>query len=169
MFRVPLFKFVPTFLALIIVVACSSSGTLQVSQPKTSAIPPGKIVGLKVTSASDEESREVAHRLSGELFGRLVSEGIFQQVVQAQQPAHYTLNVQVGDVQEVSQGARIFFGVFAGANTLRATVTLYDREPRQLVTAFDVEAESASHPLSSEAGIEDAVREAATKIIFALR
>ena len=169
MFRVPQFKLVPTLLALIIVAACSSTGTLEVSQPKTSTIPPGMIVSLKVTSASDEESREVALRLSSELFGRLVSEGIFQQVVQVQQPSQYTLNVQVGDVREVSQGARIFFGVLAGANMLRASVSLYEREPRQLITAFDVEAESASHPFSSEAGIEDAVREAATKIIFALR
>ena len=169
MYRIAFLRSIPILLALIFVSACSSSGTIQVSQPKTSAVPPGQIVALDITSSPDEETREAAHRLAGELFGRLVSEGIFQQVVQAQQPAHYVLNVEVSDVREVSQGARIFFGVLAGANKLRASVSLYERASSQLITAFDVEGESAMHPLSSEAGIEDAIREAATKIVFALR
>jgi hypothetical protein len=167
--RFPVLRSIPIFLALIFVSACSSSGTIEVLQSKTSAIPPGTIVALNITSSSDDETREAAHRLSGELFGRLVSEGLFKQAVQPEQPAHYDLNVQVGDVREVSQAASILFGVFAGVTKLLASVSLYDRASGQLVTAFDVEAESASHPLSSEAGIEDAVREAATKIIFALR
>jgi hypothetical protein len=38
-----------------------------------------------------------------------------------------------------------------------------------VVTAFDVVGESASHPLSTESGLDDAVREAVSEIMLALQ
>ena len=87
----------------------------------------------------------------------------------------------MGDGEELRQvlrydsGARgfkkaaIFLGVLAGANSLAAYVALYDQGSNQLIAKFDVTGASASHPLSSENDLEDAIREAVTQIMLALR
>jgi hypothetical protein len=154
---------------LLLLGGCNSSGTLAVSTPKAEPIPVGKVVALSVTSAEDEDSRDAAGRLQNDLFGRLVTEGVFKQVVQAGQPADYRMTVALSGVEKVSQAARIFFGVLAGSNELTADVTLVSATSGAVVERFKVTGESASHPLSSENGIEDAIREAATKTVQALK
>lgn len=154
---------------LLLLSACNSSGTLAVSTPKSEPIPAGKVVALNVTSAEDEDSRDAAGRLQNDLFGRLVTEGVFKQVVQAGQPADYRMTVALSDVEKVSQASRIFFGVLAGSNELKADVTLMQSTSGAVVEKFTVTGESASHPLSDENGLDDAVREAATKTVQALR
>ena len=58
---------------------------------------------------------------------------------------------------------------FAGSNRLKCNVTLIDQATGQTRTAFQVEGVSASHPMSSESGLDDAVREAVSNMIIALR
>ena len=70
---------------------------------------------------------------------------------------------------EVSQGARIFFGVLAGSNTLQASVDVFDNETNRKVSSFIASGESASHPLSSENDMDDAIRELVSQIIIALQ
>jgi hypothetical protein len=157
------------FVGLLALSACNSSGTLAVSTPKSEALPAGKVVALSVTSAEDDDSRDAAGRLQNDLFGRLVTEGVFKQVVQAGQPADYRMTVALSGVEKVSQAARIFFGVLAGANELKADVTLVQGTSGAVVEKFTVTGESASHPLSDENGLDDAVREASTKTVQALK
>ena len=149
--------------------ACNSSGTLAMKTPKTQAIPAGKVVALSVSAPADDDSQDAAERMRNTLFGRLVAEGVFKQVVQPGQPADYRMTVALSGVEEVSQAARILLGVLAGSNELKADVALVDATTGATVEAFQVTGESASHPLSSENGIEDAVREAATKTVLALK
>ena len=153
----------------LLVSACSSSGTLTLKTPKDGSIPQGKVVALKVQAPADQDSQDAANRMRDDLFGRLVAEGVFKQVVQADQPADYRLTMNLSGVEEVSQTARIFLGVLAGSNELKADVTLTDAKSGATVEAFQVTGASASHPLSSQNGIEDAVREAAVKTVQALR
>jgi hypothetical protein len=153
---------------LLLLTACNSSGTLAVSTPKAEPIPSGKLVALNVTSAEDEDSRDAAGRLQNDLFARLVTEGVFKQVVQAGQPADYRMTIALSGVEKVSQAARIFLGVLAGSNELKADVTLLTSAGK-VVEQFTVTGESASHPLSDENGLGDAVREAATKTVQALK
>jgi hypothetical protein len=155
-------------IGLLLLTACNSSGTLAVATPKAEPIPAGKVVALSVTSAEDEDSRDAAGRLQNDLFGRLVTGGVFKQVVQAGQPADYRMTVALSGVEKVSQGARIFFGVLAGSNELKADVTLFNGTGA-VVEKFTVTGESASHPLSDENGLDDAVREAASKTVQALK
>ena len=162
-------KLIAACCLLVFTAACSSSGTLKMKTPKSAAIPPGHSVALDVTSAADEDSRDAAHRMRIELFGRLVAEGVFREVVAAGEPADYRMEVALGGVEEVSQGARIFFGVMAGSNELKAAVSLRDSATNAMVTQFDVTGESAAHPLSTESGMDAAIREAATRIITALQ
>ena len=57
----------------------------------------------------------------------------------------------------------------AGPNTLSLAVHVQDLKTNRLVTEFDVTGTSAAHPFSSEAGLDDAVREAVDRIAQALR
>lgn len=157
--------------------ACTSSGSVQMTHAKTSPIPSGSTVALEVVAnLSDDadgdaraDASETIHRLKARLFGRLVSEAIFRQVLQPGEEADYNMNVTLLNAEEISQSARILFGALAGSNTLSARVTLHNAESDELVTEFEVGGESASHPFSSENDLDDAVREAVDEIIMALR
>ncbi len=151
------------------VAACSSSGTLQRTQSSNEPIRSNSVAALTVTSASDTESLEAAEELRSRLFGSLVSQGLFDQVVPPSKPADYELSVALSGISEVSQGARIFLGVLAGSNKLSANVKLVDKTDDSVTRAFIVGGESASHPMSSENGMGDAIREASSKIVQALR
>lgn len=164
-----------SLLFVLVVSACSSSGTLEMVHPRAEVIPPGKSVALWVrpTLADDasgeaqREASEAADRLKSELFGRLVSEGIFNYVFQPGEPADYRMDVSVMRAEEVSPTARFWLGAFAGRNNLETAVALYDEASGNLMTDFKVAGESAS--VSSRDDIEDAVREAANKIILGLK
>ena len=160
--------------ALIFLTACSSSGEIKISKPLVERIDNSDVAALSVSASasvdsSDSEIREVMQRLQGALFGRLVSEGVFKQVVHENEPSQYFIDVKLMDADEVSQGARIFLGVLAGANSLIVSVTVTDTGKDEHVTNFVVTGKSASHPLSSENDMDDAIREVVDEIILALR
>ncbi len=174
-YRAP--KLLIALVGVFILSACSSSGTMQFSKGKSETIPPGKSVMLSVAPAlsadnkknSAEEVTEITQRLKSALFGRLVSEGVFRQVYHVGESADYRMDVEITEASEVSQGARIFLGVLAGSNKLTASVSVYNQSTGMNISSFKVKGKSASHPFSTESGLDDAVREAATKIIMALR
>jgi hypothetical protein len=89
-------------------------------------------------------------------------------VVQAEEAARYNVEVHLLTAKEVSQGARILFGVLAGPNQLAVLVEVFDETHQSLVASFTAKGESASHPLSSENDMDYAIREAVNKIILEL-
>ena len=108
---------VTTLLIVGLVSACSSAGTLTVTQPKTQGIPPGQTVSLAVAVDVAEPlpvHQEVATRVRERLFGRLVSDGIFRAVVLPPEPADYHMDVKIRGAREVSTGARIMLGAIIG-------------------------------------------------------
>ena len=132
----------------------------------------GAVAALSVEAEQGVERteavQEAVQRLRGQLFGRLVSEGVFRQVVHRGEAAKYVVNVRLIAATEVSQGARIFMGVLAGANELAVNVNVSDASASAPLTRFTVKGESASHPLSSENDMDDAIREVVDEIILAL-
>ena len=93
-----------------LVSACSSSGTLTVTQPKSQGIPSGKTASLSVEPGAAELRpihQEVATRVRDRLFGKLVSEGIFKAVVRVPEPADYSMDVKVRGARQVSTAARM--------------------------------------------------------------
>ncbi|HEY4162367.1 MAG TPA: DUF4410 domain-containing protein [Dongiaceae bacterium] len=163
------FRFLPVLLLAAAVSACSADATISSQQPKTQAISNKSSITLQVTSTPDDDSQEVVKRLRSELYGHLLSDGVFGQVVDANAPADYTMTVAVDQVRKVSQTARILLGVIAGDNELTVHVDLKNATTHANVAQFDVKGESASHPMSSENDMDSAIDKVVEQIITALR
>ena len=161
-----------TILSLFVIPGCSSKGELRVQHNLDTRIDHGAVASLSVQPdervKKTEAVREAVRRLHSQLFNRLVSEGVFARVVQAGETATYDVRVRLLTESEVSQGARILFGVLAGANELALQVHVFETASRNLVVSFTAKGESASHPLSSENEMDDAVREAVDEVILEL-
>jgi hypothetical protein len=82
-----------------VLAACSSSGKLELKYAKSAAIPSGKSVSLTVKSYQQEDSYRMTEKLRSELFGRLVSEAIFKQVLHPKEKGDYAMEVQVSVVR----------------------------------------------------------------------
>ena len=164
------------FFALVIALlpACSSSGQMTMLQPldDTQRIDHNAATVLTVVPGGglqpDEDLSETILSLRGQLFGRLVSDGVFKQVVHEGEPAKYYVRVQVNTADQVSMGARIMFGAFAGGNELDVRVEVFEKSSDQSIMTFTVLGESATHILSGESEMEDAIREVVNKIILSL-
>jgi hypothetical protein len=152
--------------------ACSASAKVAVSQPKSAAISSDSVVALEVKAVgtdADEDTEAVLQKLRSSLFGGLVANGVFKQVVHTSDPADYRLAISIDGVRAVSQGARIFFGVLAGENQLAAHCLLTDSASGEKVADFTVTGASAAHPLSSENDMDDAIGKVVEKIVASLR
>ena len=150
----------------LLLTGCSSSGSLNLHKQSSEPIGLNKTVSLEVSGLSDARIKE---QLKSDLFGRLVSERKFTAVHHGEKKSDYNLKITILSSNTVSPVARIMLGVFAGANSLRVDVKLYETATGNLHTNFVVTGESASHPLSSESGLENAVREVVSNIINGLR
>lgn len=153
--------------------ACSAAAKVQMTQPKSAAIPSQSVVALEVVpggnEAGDEDTEAVLQKLRSSLFGGLVANGLFKQVVQPAETADYKMQITVNGVRTVSQGARIFLGVLAGENEFSARCLVTNFDTGDKVTDFTVTGESAAHPLSSENDMDDAINKVVEKIIASLR
>jgi hypothetical protein len=163
------FAVLAALVLVLLVPACGSSGTLTVAQPKTQAIPPGKVAALSVTAEDDADSRNAAARLREILGDRLVAARLFKEVVPAGQPADYRITIALSDVDTVSDAGRILFGVMAGDNELTGDVTVIDVKSGGMVTRFQVTGAAPSTPIEGENGIEGAIRQAAKQTIEGLK
>lgn len=161
-----------SFAALFLFSGCSSVGEVQIERNLDTKIDHGAVASLSVQPDKSMERTEAVleavQRLRGQLFGRLVSEGVFRQIVHPGDTARYEINVELLTAKEVSQGARIFWGVLAGSNELAIRVQVHDSDTNTVLTSFTAKGTSASHPLSSESDMDDAIREVVDEVIVAL-
>jgi hypothetical protein len=148
--------------------ACSSSGQRLVSIPLASPIPAGKscIVEVVADPVADVLANSTLQAL---LNSMLTGTGIFAHVVQPGLQADYALRVGVQKCSRVSSTSRVMIGVLAGSNEIAAVVVLRDLATGNVITCFNVEGTSASHPLSNENEFEDALRKAAEEVCMGLR
>ena len=165
-----------SFLALAsgILAACASSGQMKMVQPlkDTERIDHNAVTVLTVIPDAslhlDEKVREVIRRIRGQLFGRLVSDGIFRQVVHEGERAKYHVRVHVNTTEHNPMGAGTMFGNVSGAHKLDVRVEVFEESSDNSIMAFTVFGESASHILFGESEMEDAIRETVDKIILSL-
>ncbi|MCE1227754.1 MAG: DUF4410 domain-containing protein [Geobacteraceae bacterium] len=153
--------------------ACSSSGNVVIKQPLTDQLQSDKSVSISVKSlnskGSQEDTENIVAALKDKLYSMLVSQGVFKSSVFSPNKADYSLEVSVTDAKIVSNAARLMLGVMAGPSSVEAEVLLKDSMSDKILTAFNVQGSSAAHPMSSETGYENAVRETAANITKALK
>jgi hypothetical protein len=160
-------------LSVIFLAACSSSGTFQVKQTLIEPINNQKTVSIlvksdKVPESEKEDSQKACRSLQEKLYSRLVSEGLFKSTVIYPNKGDYSLEVDVLGVRMVSNAARLWLGVMAGASGMEANVLLKD-DTGKVLSDFHVDGSSATHPLSSESGSDNAVNELANQIAQVLK
>lgn len=160
-------------LSTILLAACSSSGTFTMKQEMIEPIDNQKTVSIwvksdKVPEDEKEDAKKACSSLQEKLYARLVSEGLFNSSVIYPNKGDYSLEVDVLGVRLVSNAARIWFGVLAGASGIEANVLLLDKT-RKTITEFHTDGSSATHPFSSESGPDNAVNELATQIAQAMK
>jgi hypothetical protein len=153
--------------------ACSSSGTFTMKQEMIEPINNQKTVSIwvksdKVPEGEKEDAKTACSSLQEKLYARLVTEGLFKSSVIYPNKGDYSLEVDVLGVRMVSNAARLWWGVMAGASGIEANVFLRD-ETGKVLTEYHADGSSAAHPLSSESGSDNAVNQLATQIAQAIK
>ncbi|GFE58992.1 DUF4410 domain-containing protein [Geobacter sp. AOG1] len=161
------------FLSAMFLAACSSSGTYTMKQELIEPVNNQKTVSIwvrsdKVPESEKEDVKKACSSLQEKLYARLVSEGLFKSSVVYPNKGDYSLEVDVLGVRLVSNAARLWFGIMAGASGIEANVLLRD-ETGKVLTEFHADGSSATHPMSSESGSDNAVNELATEIAQAMK
>ena len=160
-------------MSVMLLAACSSSGTFTMKQELIEPINSQKTVSIMVKSdktpeSEKEDAQKACSSLQEKLYSRLVSEGIFKSSAIYPNKGDYNLVVDVLGVRLVSNAARLMLGVMAGGSGIEANVLLTD-ESGKLLTDFHADGNSASHPMSSESGSDNAVNELANQISQVLK
>jgi hypothetical protein len=111
-------------LSAIFLAACSSSGTFTMKQELIEPIDKQKTVSVwvksdKVPEDEKKDAKKACSSLQEKLYARLVSEGLFKSSVIYPNKGDYSLEVDVLGVRLVSNAARIWWGVMAGASVLK--------------------------------------------------
>ena len=161
------------FLSAMFLAACSSSGTFTMKQELIEPINNQKTVSIwvksdKIPESEKEDAKKACSSLQEKLYARLVSGGSFKSSVIYPNKGDYSLEVDVLGVRLVSNAARLWLGIMAGASGIEANVLLRD-ETGKVLTEFHADGSSATHPMSSESGSDNAVNELATEITQAIK
>jgi hypothetical protein len=160
-------------LSVMFLAGCSSSGTFTMKQEMIEPVNNQKTVSIwvksdKVPEGEKEDAKTACSSLQEKLYARLVSEGLFRSSVIYPNKGDYSLEVDVLGVRMVSNAARLWWGIMAGASGIEANVMLRD-ETGKVLTEYHADGSSATHPISSESGSDNAVNQLATQIAQAIK
>ncbi len=150
----------------LLLAACSTEGKVT---PLLSGAPaPLPTASTWTVSVEGCPEPSQCEELRTALAGHLVGAGLASSIVPPGQPGVLSLDVRVTRMRTVSTTERVLFGTLAGRNTVVGTNTLHDSSGAVL-RSFEVDAESAAHPLSGETTLLDAYRQFATETVSSLR
>lgn len=144
--------------------ACSSGGDLKVlSSAASNNLPTQPAVRL-VVNAVAPDSEDVLSDVRAAVLGQLQATGRFSRVVVGPGQADLVMTVDIVQYAKVTVGERLLVGVLAGRNRVGADVKIVETSNNALIKSYEANGESAAHPLSSESGVSDAVREVAKQV-----
>lgn len=144
--------------------ACSAGGSFTVqSSAKPANLPPSPSLRVAVNPIADG-SDEVLADVRSAIVAQLISTGRFSRVVVASEPTDLVMDADIIKFAKVTVGERILVGTLAGRNRVNLSVKIVQPPANTLIEAYEADGESAAHPLSSESGLSDAVREAAKEV-----
>lgn len=154
-------KFIFAVLASAFLSACAASGSIKTTSDSAPAVDSGRSGAVSVvTSMKDRDDSVVAFRNA--IVTQLVNKRVFQSVSDMEQ-SDYVVRVNVVDLSEVSQGARIFFGALAGQASVTANVEIYDRRQDRVISAMVAQGTSSGgHVFAGTT--QEAFDQAATQI-----
>jgi len=146
------------------VAACSSGGNMKVLSSAPVAGLPAQPTLRLVVNPVDKDSDEVLADVRSSLLGQLQATGYYSKVVVTQENTDLVMTVDITKYAKVTVGERLLVGALAGRNRVGTQVKIVQSSSNTTIKSFEAAGESAAHPLSSESGISDAVREVVKQI-----
>jgi len=162
-----MFGFLRAFFVMVFVVtlsACSSSGSLTMTSGGSVQDLPASPTLRLVVNPVVGDSDEVLSDVRSAILSQLMATGRYTSVVTAPVPTDLVITVDIVKYSKVSVGERLLVGLLAGKNRVHTDVKITRTSNGALVKSFHAEGNSAAHPLSSESGISDAIREVAKEV-----
>jgi hypothetical protein len=121
--------------------ACASSGSIKTTSLAPVAVDSAKSGAVNVVTAV--AGREAtADALKNAIISQLLSKKVFNSVV-AEGQSDYLLKVNVVEVKEVTQAARILLGALAGQAKITAQVDVLDRTDSTVLGSMIANGESS--------------------------
>ena len=144
--------------------ACSSEGTMKITSSSPAVgLSPNPSVRLIVTT-STPDAEDVLSDVRSAVLGQLSATGHYSKVVSNAEPTDLIITVSINKYAKVSVGERLLLGALAGRNRVGTDVKITQSANNVLIKEYTAEGDSAAHPLSSESGISDAIREVAKQV-----
>ena len=144
--------------------ACSSGGNMKVLSSGTASGLPAQPTLRLVINPVDKDSQEVLSDVRVAILGQLQATGTYSKVTVGNEPTDLVMTVDITKYAKVSVGERILAGALAGRNRVGTQMKIVQASNNVTIKSFEADGESAAHPLSSESGLSDAVREVAKQI-----
>jgi len=117
-----------------------------------------------VVNPVDKDSDDVLSDVRSAVLAQLQATGHYSKVVVGSEGADLVITVDITKYAKVTVGERLLVGALAGRNRVGTQVKIVQSVGNVTLKSFEAEGESAAHPLSSESGLSDAVREVAKQI-----
>jgi|AGTN01.3.fsa_nt_gi hypothetical protein len=114
--------------------ACAASGSIQTLSANAPAVDTTKSGGVQVSTALSDKA-ESLDAFRNAIITQLVNKRVFGSIADTDN-SDYVIQVNVVELSEVSQGARIFFGALAGQAGVTANVDIYDRREGRTVSSM---------------------------------
>ncbi|HYM02822.1 MAG TPA: DUF4410 domain-containing protein [Stellaceae bacterium] len=146
---------------------CASEGELKVDSQSSPLQSSYESVRVAIQPTA-KDSQEIIGDVRSSVVGQLLSSGRFHRISADGEPADVIVTVDIVQYERVSVGERILVGALAGRNRVSARVTVSDGRTGSVIRRFEAQGKSAAHPLSSEAGYTDALREFSRQVLLGL-
>lgn len=147
-----------------VLAACSAEGqmTIQSSAPATN-LPANPSLKLVVNAVAPDSTDQLLDIRSA-VFTQLSATGKYSKVVLDNEPTDLVMQIDITKYAKVTVGERLLVGALAGRNRIGGEITVTQTASGTVIKKFEAEGASAAHPLSSESGLSDAVREMAKQV-----
>ncbi len=146
---------------------CSSGGNMKVLATAAPSGLPAVPSARLVVNPVDKDSDDVLSDVRSAVLGQLQATGHFSKVIVGSEATDLIITVDITKYSKVTVGERLLVGALAGRNRVATQVKIIQTAGNVTIKSFEAEGESAAHPLSSESGLSDAVREVAKQIASA--
>lgn len=147
----------------------TAKGTIMQIQPVAAKIDASKAAHFVFSGPTETNKVQLVSSARSSVYSAVSASGVFNSLQSNSQGAAYSLTVTILEVNTVSTAARVLAGVFAGRNRISGSVSVVEIASGRTIASFTAVGESAAHPYSSEAGIQDAVAAFSQQVVMGLK